>query len=410
MAQISSEEERLLLKLYNLRGDESTILTDIRNEKNNIEQMIEEAKDSKDRTESNRVDYEKELSEFISQKDQFYEMFDGLDNNYFKALEAVGVTIPIETLLSELGTKAPEYEDSLRAKIDEADKKNTELFGQISMYGAKLEATEENLRRAEADRESLNSLIEQSLSGNESDSLSKQYIRSILSNFECFNEDEVTELCKVILFPEDALLEFDRTYDERKNHINETTVEEPTPVEYEEEPVVEEVEETPAEVEIEKVEEPKKEPVEGPSDDDIAEIVAAAFAPTVEEVEETPTEVEVEKEVEETPIVEETTYEDDAPTTIIDIAAISDALSEDEKRMTAKEEPAKSEIEEYLESIGLDLSKFDEKNKDTILNLLNESDKTVIKNNYELLRSINAEEEAYRYYDGPLFTEVGSEE
>ena len=423
MAQISSEEERLLLKLYNLRGDESTILMDIRNEKSNIEQMIDEAKASKERTESDRVEFEKELSDFISQKDRFFEMFDGLDDSYFEALQAVGVTVPIESLLSSLGEKAPDYEDSLRAKIDEADKKNTELFGEISMLGAKLETTEENLRRAEADRESLNSLIEQSLSGNESDSLSKQYIRSILSNFACFSEEEITELCKVILFPEDALVEFDRTYDERKNAATTPIVEEPTVAfeTVEENPTVE-VEAPAVETaeEEEKEEEDTKEiseepavPVEVPEDDDISEIVAAAFAPTEEEYEDQPVfptveetyadEKPVEEAEVEAPVEEEEPSFDDAPTTIIDLAAISDALTEDEKRMTKEEEPKKDDLEETLESLGLDSSKFPSEGKEEILAHLSEVDKNVIKNNFELLRSINADDEVYKYVEGHMF-------
>lgn len=410
MAQISSEEERLLLKLYNLRGDESTIITDIRNKKNNIGQMIEDVKTEKDRTEAKREELEKTLGEFSSQSGKFLEVFGGLDDQSFPALTAIGISVPIDSMKADLEVKGKEYEESLRTGIQDAKDKNSELFGQISMYGADLEAAEEELQKALSDRDALNSLLEQSLSGTESDALSKQYIRSILSNFGCFTEEEITELCKVILFPEDVLLEFDRTYDERedKSYSDTPIVEEEVPVEtpaaevvVEEEVPVEEVtpatevvvevpadapaeepaeEETPVE-EITVVEE--EAPAEEAPADEISEIVAQAFAPTDEE---TPSDV---------------ADIDEAPTTIIDMAAINNALSEDEKR-TTKAAEAKNEAEEKLEEIGLDLSRFGD-NKENALAALKEADPNAIKNNFELLRSINADEAAYSFNNGYLY-------
>ncbi len=458
MADISHEEEKLLLKLYNLKSDESTILTNIRNKKNNIGEMIEDAKDSKERTEREKEELEGKLSEFTSEKDLFFDTFGGLENSRFQALEAVGVTVEIEQLLAALSDKAPEYEDSLRQQIESAKNKIVELFGQISTFGADLESTEEELERAEVDRQALASLVEQSLSGNESDSLSKQYIRSILSNFADFTEDEITELCKVILFPEDALSEFDRTYDERKAK-SEAQVEETVAETVEETPVTEEKEEIDTTTVWPVVETEEVAAVESPSDSE-EKIDLSSVEEAVDLIDDEPKETSVEEHEEEPKQEEEIkvtpeevygnpsqedgeekkvdttqsdlTYSGDAPTTIIDLSELSQALEEDERRNlsdtseesgeTKKEEPVEEvkvvvdtpeevsidpseEIKTFLQDIGLQLDKFENANTDVkeVYNYLKDVDRDLIKNNYELLRSINDEEEAYKYRDGHMF-------
>ena len=420
MAEISHEEEKLLLKLYNLKSDESTILNDIRTKKQNIGEMIEEAKSSKESTEREREELEATLSVFTSQKDAFFETFGGLKDADFDALRSVGVEVAVEPLLSSLSEKAPEYEDSLRKKIEAAKDRIVELFGQISTYGADLETAEEELARAEADRQSLASLVEQSLNGNESDQLSKQYIRGILANFDCFTEQELNALCKIILFPEEALVEFDRTYEERKNK----PLEEVAPV-VEEEP--EEKEEPTLEPEPTAVEEEKKKEEATPVTIDIPEVVVPEAtevaeptvveeptkeAESVEEIyggekEPKPTlepEPTVEPEPTEAPVEDNTNPFDDAPTTIIDLGALNQALKEEES--TIEGAVVESDLGATLEEIGLTREGFEKENAgkaDEVYKFLKDVDIELIKTNYELLRSINADEEAYRLRDGHMF-------
>ena len=433
MAEISHETEKLLFKLYNLKSSESTVITDILNKKSNIGEMIEEARTAKDETEQERERLERELSDFTSQKDSFFEAFGGLKDVDFAALKAIGVNVEVEPLVSSVSEKAPEYEDSLRSKIEAAKAKIVELFGQISGYGADLDGAEEELQRAEVDRQALASLVEQSLSGNESDSLSKQYIRSILSNFNDFTEEEITELCKIILFPEDVLSEFDRTYEERKAKAEEAPAEE-----------------TPA-----KVEEPKKEEGVGEAPINFTETAVVVDAPKADEPtdivtlvsdEETPAEdKEEEKEIpEETTViygavqpeeeherapVEEVVEEaqdkkpsdepevrvegntitfgdepeikfniEEAPTTVIDLSEVQTALKEDERRIDSS-----TEIEDFMSELGLQTDKFPQNELNKIYDYLKNVDSNLIKNNYELLRSINADEEAYVYANGHMY-------
>ena len=431
MAEISHETEKLLFKLYNLKSSESTVITDILNKKSNIGEMIEEARTAKDETEQERERLERELSDFTSQKDSFFEAFGGLKDVDFAALKAIGVNVEVEPLVSSVSEKAPEYEDSLRSKIEAAKAKIVELFGQISGYGADLDGAEEELQRAEVDRQALASLVEQSLSGNESDSLSKQYIRSILSNFNDFTEEEITELCKIILFPEDVLSEFDRTYEERKAKAEEAPAEE-----------------TPA-----KVEEPKKEEgvgeapinftetavvVDAPKADeptDIVTLVSDGETPAEDKEKEIPEEttviygaVQPEEEHESAPVeevVEEVqdkkpsdepevrvegntiTFGDEpdikfnieeAPTTVIDLSEVQTALKEDERRIDSS-----TEIEDFMSELGLQTDKFPQNELNKIYDYLKNVDSNLIKNNYELLRSINADEEAYVYANGHMY-------
>lgn len=433
MAEISHETEKLLFKLYNLKSSESTVITDILNKKSNIGEMIEEARAAKDETEQERERLERELSDFTSQKDSFFEAFGGLKDVDFAALKAIGVNVEVEPLVSSVSEKAPEYEDSLRSKIEAAKAKIVELFGQISGYGADLDGAEEELQRAEVDRQALASLVEQSLSGNESDSLSKQYIRSILSNFNDFTEEEITELCKIILFPEDVLSEFDRTYEERKAKAEEAPAAE-TPAKVEEPKKEEGVGETPINftetavvVDAPKADEPTDivtlvSDGETPAEDKEKEkeipeettVIYGAVQPEEEHesapVEEVVEEVQDKKPSDEPEVrVEGNTITfgdesgvkfniEEAPTTVIDLSEVQTALKEDERRIDSS-----TEIEDFMSELGLQTDKFPQNELNKIYDYLKNVDSNLIKNNYELLRSINADEEAYVYANGHMY-------
>jgi hypothetical protein len=428
MAEISHETETLLFKLYNLKSQDSTIIQDILKKKNSIGEMIEEAKASNEETERERERLERELSEFTTQKDSFFEAFGGLKDGDFQALQAIGVTVAVEPLVSSVNEKAPEYEDSLRKKIEEAKNKIVELFGKISEYGANLDTVEEEYQRAEADRQELADLVEQSLNGTESEMLNRQFIKSRLVNFDCFTEEEENELCRLIIFPEDSLAEFDRTYEERKArreeqdaHPVEEVVEEvvkPVVVSSEEDTTTstgttdeEDKKESETEYKIDDIvaltTEGGKPAEEGKKDDE--EVVsdtttiygAPAEEPKDDEDDKYKTIVidvpaEDKKEPEGEPKDE---VDSDAPTTIIDLGEVKTALEEDEHRYENSEAAA----EEYLSELGFQVDRFKKEELTKIYDYLKGVDSTLIKNNFELLRSINADDEAYVYANGHMF-------
>lgn len=81
-----------------------------------------------------------------------------------------------------------------------------------------------------------------------------------------------------------------------------------------------------------------------------------------------------------------------------DLGAPSGEKSKLEENSSSYEEKQEENVEDYLTSIGLDVANFaqynSEQSKEEILKLFEDVDHKIIQDNYELLRSINASEEA----------------
>ena len=392
MAGLTQNIETLLDRLYNLKGDDNVILQGLANEIRNTESDIEETENNRTKSEINKIDSEGTLEVFITQKQTFEEAFQGLTDDTFSALRQIDINLEIGTLLTAIGDRSPKYCEELnerikgfQTEIEEAEKRKDEL-------DTKLASLQEEQKKAEWEREQLVSLLEQSLSPNEieRDSLTAHYVKKVLSSFGIFSETELSKLTKLIMFPDEGLYQYNQTYQERleKGLVN------PIDQHYEE-PVPEDVE--------------PEEPTTAIEQEEPAPIIEPVITiePTPSENESVTEDIysKVDSDDEKTTIIDlsalnmENDEFDPKPETTLDTAPTTDTITTPEYELSTQDNSEKDEFLQFLESIGLDFDKFKEYNTEdieTVYNMLSSVDKRVIEENYEILRSISLEEEAYK--------------
>ncbi len=399
----------LLEKLYNLKGEDNVVIARINKDIKAVEDKIVTEAEKQSSNELSKVETESQLSIFVTQKDAFCSTFTGIDNDTFGALIAIGVNLDISSMLDRINEKAPIYCDELNHKIENAAHAIEEAKKAREEYNEELNKLNDELATAKGDREHLISLLEQSLSPNvtERESLTAKYAKDVISKFNVFSSTEVAALAKVILFPEDGLIEFDETYDEREHpNFNEEAKEE-----------VEEAEE--------RTEEKVVEPVLETKEEDNSEDTVSTY--------------QDEQKVDNADLASQTYQdlksEDEEPTQIMDLADLNKIedigkteeislpdfnlqeepiilTSEDKKDKEADENQASeeeaviepvneveesdpyAELKSSLENIGLDVQALEDNNE--LLEALSKEDIKHIEENYEILRSINVND-SYLY-------------
>ncbi len=370
MAELSQKTMLLLDKLYNLKGQDNIIIQEIISKIEGIRNSIEESNQRQRDLEEHKRTEEADLLVFTNQQETFLSAFSELNDNTFAELRRIGVDVNIGSMVSAVKEKAPGYMQDLQQKIYGIQRDIGEAEETKARLEAELQDLETSKGKAETDRSTLEGLMEQVLSAdaNERGSLPPNRIRDVLNRFGVFDAAEVSTLAKLLLFPEDGLEEYDRGYADRLANglVGEAEVIEN-----------DRVKET-----VEEYDKSSGQPaVRGSEIRDIA----------TEEVEEENPVIAAE------PIVVQTDKEDsvgEEKTSIMDLGA----LNADHQEPVAKKETA----QEFLESIGLEVNRFHEENGqdvniDRLMSEITSTDKDLIKENYDLLKSLNAENVAYRY-------------
>ena len=373
MAKLSQKTILLLDKLYNLKGEDNIILQEINSSIEGINNTIAATDEKRIGLVGDKEANENNLLVFTTQQEAFLTAFSEISDETFASLRNIGVDVNIASMVSAVSDKAPGYIEELKAKIESIQSE----IDNDDRHRQELEVELENLRtsksKAENDQAALVSLMEQSLSADETEreSLPTKYVKDILARFEVFDAEEISTLAKLIMFPEDGLMDYDKEYPERlaNGKVGEAEVI------------------TPEEEDLQKLIEPEKKEVE--------EVIEPVEEPTVpEEAHEEKKEETSKEQVESIEIYNKRA--DDEPTSIMDLTALNGST---------KEEKKEDSIRDYLESLGMDLSKFEEENDkevniDKLMSELTATDKNLIAGNYELIKSVNAELAAYRYRRG----------
>lgn len=413
MAQLSQNTIRLLDRLFNLKGEDNVIIKRIKDEISTTENEMTVTTQEKNNNEVQKNELQGKLTVFQNQSDSFKAVFEGIDDATFASLREIGIEFEISKMLSTIEEKAPDYIASLNDQINEYGKKIEDNEHKIEELTNNLENLHRNQATSEEDRLKLTSLLDQSLSSSEIERevLTVNFVKKILSLFDLFDENEIKELTKIIMFPDDGLFEYAKNYDKRlangeisldnqSSVTEENNIEEIKPIEDispSEETEEENNESSTAEIYKEEITSSETTPdVEEPSvEDNQEEIINITNDDSTSEIDlsslNNSSENEEPKELEEE--TEETTI-DSEPTTIIPI-------------IEPDPEPVEESIEEFLEKIGLSIQKFADYNEtpvSEIMAYLNQIDRTLIERNYEILRSLNVDEETiYKYFQNILY-------
>lgn len=226
MKVLSSEVKTLLDKLYNLRGEDSVILTKMNKEREEAILTGERTKNEKSvllekiekltKEEQTLQDEGKKLSSVLSSINR---------EDFATVLDRLQIDFDPEALNSKLNNMLP---STIEKVVTENKKANEELENvETEMNNAITKVEELGIRKDEAlsNQAKLNEYFELALDGNIN--ITRDAITNLLEKFD-FTEDEQREAAKILMFPEDALYEYDaslKSGDKRGKSITDVLVE-----------------------------------------------------------------------------------------------------------------------------------------------------------------------------------------
>lgn len=259
MKILSPEVTRLLDKLYNLRGSDSVIFKEMESAHAKAEETKECTTKEKSALQEKIAGLESDSKNLSEQGRKLIDVLKGIDKSaYATVIDRLHINFDPEALVEKLDESLPEtierVNEDIKSSKDELVKVEEEMNSAITTI------EEIGIRKdtAIANQEKLNEYFELALSGNIN--ITRDSITSLLEQFD-LTEEETREAAKILMFPEDALYDYDaRIKESEKKSISEVMQEAKNQEEAPKEEVVEQIEvkEEPVKVQVEEV---KAEPV-----------------------------------------------------------------------------------------------------------------------------------------------------
>ena len=210
MKTLSNEVKNLLDRLYNLRGEDSVILTKMNKEREDAIETQERTKNEKEvlLQEIERLSQdEKTLAE---EGEKLTSVLSSINRDDFaNVLERLNLDFEPAQLNQKVNSMLPETISKIVSEKDSASKKLEDV--ETEMNNAITKVEELGIRKDEAlsNQAKLNEYFDLALSGNIN--ITRDAITSLLDKFD-FNENDSREAAKLLMFPEDALYEYDASF------------------------------------------------------------------------------------------------------------------------------------------------------------------------------------------------------
>ena len=210
MKMLSTEVRTLLDKLYNLRGEDSVILTKMTKER-------EDAIETQERTKNEKEVLIKEIENLTAEEKTLAEEGEKLTsvlssinkNDFATVLDRLKIDFDPDVINEKVNKMLP---DTI-AKVVAENKKASEKLESVEaeMNNAITKVEELGIRKDEAlsNQAKLNEYFDLALAGNIN--ITRDEITSLLEKFD-FTENEQREAAKILMFPEDALYEYDASF------------------------------------------------------------------------------------------------------------------------------------------------------------------------------------------------------
>lgn len=220
MKILSPEVTRLLDKLYNLRGSDSVVFKE-------MESAHQKAEETKERTTAEKADLQEKIAgleadskNLSEQGKKLIEVLKGIDKKSFETvIDRLHINFDPEALVEKLDHSLPdtieEVNEDIKTSKEELVKVEEEMNSAITTI------EEIGIRRdaAVANQEKLNEYFELALAGNIN--ITRDSITSLLEQFD-LSEEDTREAAKILMFPEDALYDYDaRIKESEKKSISE---------------------------------------------------------------------------------------------------------------------------------------------------------------------------------------------
>ena len=210
MKTLSNEVKNLLDRLYNLRGEDSVILTKMNKER-------EEAIETQERTKNEKEVLLQEIDRLSEDEKTLAEEGEKLTSvlssinrdDFANVLERLKLDFEPAQLNEKVSSMLPNTISEIVSEKDAASKKLEEV--ETEMNNAITKVEELGIRKDEAlsNQAKLNEYFDLALSGNIN--ITRDAITSLLDKFD-FSENDSREAAKLLMFPEDALYEYDASF------------------------------------------------------------------------------------------------------------------------------------------------------------------------------------------------------
>ena len=251
MKILSPEVTRLLDKLYNLRGSDSVVFKE-------MESAHAKALETKERTTAQKSELQEKIAGLESdsktlseQGRKLIDVLKAIDKNaYATVIDRLHINFDPEALVATLDEALPETIDKVNEDIKSSKEELVKVEDEMNSAITTIEEIGIRKDAAVANQEKLNEYFDLALAGNIN--ITRDSITSLLEQFD-LSEEETREAAKILMFPEDALYDYDaKVKESEKKSISEVMQEARS---QEEAPRVEKVE-IKEEVALEKKEEP----------------------------------------------------------------------------------------------------------------------------------------------------------
>lgn len=248
MKILSPEVTRLLDKLYNLRGEDSVIFKEMASAEEKAEETRVRTTEEKSSLQEKIAGLEQTSKNLSEQGKKLVDVLSNIDKNeYATVIERLDINFDPEALTKKLNDTLPGTIDEVNNDIKESQENLVRV--EEEMNSAITEIEEIGIRRdaAVANQAKLNEYFDLALNGNIN--ITRDSITALLEQFD-FSEEETREAAKILMFPEDALYDYDAKLKEaEKRSISEVMQE----AKNYEEPAKEEVTETESDEAVQEV-------------------------------------------------------------------------------------------------------------------------------------------------------------
>ena len=216
MKVLSSETTALLDKLYNLRSDDSYILVEMEKEKEIAEETKRKTAEKKEELQKEIETLTKEESVLAEQGAQLREVLNGINPDDFKVvLERLNINFDPQSIKEKVDELLP---GTIEEVVNATKKAEDELVSVEEEMNSAITKIDELAVRKDteiANQEKLNEYFDLALSGNIN--ITREAITSLISQFN-FTEEEQREAAKLMMFPEDALYDYEAKFQEQHSN------------------------------------------------------------------------------------------------------------------------------------------------------------------------------------------------
>jgi len=227
MKMLSSEVKNLLDKLYNLRGNDSVILVKMNKEREEAIVTQERTKKEKEVLLEKISNLKNDEQTLAAEGEKLTKLLNSINRrDYATVLDRLNINFDPDEINSKVSSLLPETISKVVEENKKASKELEEV--EIEMNNAITKAEELGIRKEEAlsNQAKLNEYFNLALDGNIN--ITRDAITSLLEKFD-FNEDEQREAAKILMFPEDALYEYDAGF--KSKTLSKHVIEDPRSIE-----------------------------------------------------------------------------------------------------------------------------------------------------------------------------------